>query len=52
MEIHLENNSNSWKTDSFAQSWGWGDILIAEGKRVERLSVVENGQVIMTAHVI
>jgi lipid II:glycine glycyltransferase (peptidoglycan interpeptide bridge formation enzyme) len=52
MEIHLENNSNSWKTDSFAQSWGWGDILIAEGKRVERLSVVENGQVIMNAQVV
>lgn len=36
----------------FTQSWAWGDILIAEGKKVERLAVVESGQVVAQAQVV
>ncbi len=43
MEIVLENDAKNWKTNSFPQAWEWGDILITEGKLVERLRVVEGG---------
>ncbi len=41
MEIVLEKDLKNWKTNSFPQTWEWGDILIAEGKLVERLRIVE-----------
>lgn len=36
----------------FAQSWQWGDILIAEGKKVERLAVEKDGAVVALAQVV
>lgn len=39
-------------TANFTQSWYWGNILIAEGKKVERLAVVENGEIITQAQVV
>ena len=38
--------------DAFTQSWAWGDILIAEGKKTERLAVVEDGRVLAQAQVV
>lgn len=39
-------------TGNFTQSWAWGDVLIAEGKKVERLAVVEGGVVLAQAQVV
>lgn len=36
---------------SFAQTWEWGQILVAEGKNVECLAVEENGQILAMAQV-
>ena len=36
----------------FAQSWQWGDILIAEGKQVDRLAVEKDGEIVTVAQVI
>lgn len=60
MEILNIDNQERWDgwlkssgaNNSFAQSWAWGDILLAEGKRVERLAVVEGGQVLAQAQVV
>jgi len=35
----------------FPQSWQWGEILISEGKKVERLFVMENNQPMALAQV-
>jgi len=45
----LKNNSQH---NSFAQSWAWGDILLAEGKNVERLAVVEGDMVLAQAQIV
>ena len=45
----LKNNS---RYDSFTQAWAWGDVLLAEGKNVERLAVVEGGEVLAQAQII
>ena len=45
----LKSNSQH---NAFAQSWAWGDILIAEGKRVERLAVVEGDTVLAQAQIV
>ncbi len=37
---------------SFAQSWQWGDVLVAEGKNVERLVVEKDGAVVTAAQVV
>lgn len=36
---------------SFAQSWQWGDILVCEGKQVERLMVEEDGRIVAVAQI-
>ena len=38
--------------NSFAQAWAWGDVLLAEGKKVERLAVVDGDQVLAQAQIV
>ncbi len=45
----LKNNSQH---NPFTQSWAWGDILLAEGKKVERLAVVDGEKVLAQAQVV
>ncbi len=60
MEIKIIQNKEEWDSgllqkselDIFLQSWNWGDILIAEGKNVERLVVLENNQVLAQAQIV
>lgn len=60
MEIKIIQNKEGWNgwflshsnQNNFLQSWDWGDVLIAEGKRVERLAVVEGGQVLAQAQIV
>src|SRR5690349_9260236 len=60
MEIKIIQDQKHWddwlvansETSPFTQSWTWGDILISEGKKVERLAVVENGEIIAQAQVV
>ncbi|HLD61032.1 MAG TPA: peptidoglycan bridge formation glycyltransferase FemA/FemB family protein [Patescibacteria group bacterium] len=58
MEIITIDQSDRWdawlleQQGSFLQSWGWGEVLRAEGKEVERLAVVDAGQVVAQAQVI
>ncbi len=60
MKILNTDNQEQWdawlKTksqyNSFAQSWAWGDILAAEGKKVERLAVVDGEQVLAQAQIV
>ena len=60
MEIKLISEKNQWndwlkmtlKFSPFTQSWEWGDILIAEEKKVERLAVVEGDLVLAQAQVV
>ena len=58
MEIKLIPDKNQWNDrlvasgGPFTQSWGGGDVLIAEGKKVERLAVVEGEQVLAQAQII
>jgi len=59
MDIKLANNKEQWdswliancKYSRFPQSWEWGEILRSEGKRVERLQVVDSETVIAQAQV-
>lgn len=48
-DLWLRNNNQH---NSFTQSWAWGDILLAEGKNVERLAVVEGNDVLVQAQVV
>lgn len=43
---------NSSEHNPFTQSWAWGDILLAEGKSLEHLAVVEDGVVLAQAQVV
>lgn len=60
MEIKTIQDKDEWNgwifghssVNHFTQSWFWGDILIAEGKKVERLAVVEGGEVVAQAQVV
>ena len=58
MEIKLIPDKKQWNNwlaasgGSFTQSWEWGDVLIAEGKKVERLAVVEEDVVVAQAQVV
>jgi lipid II:glycine glycyltransferase (peptidoglycan interpeptide bridge formation enzyme) len=60
MEIQNIINQKQWdgwladnaSTGNFAQSWAWGDVLISEGKKVERLAIVEGGVVLAQAQVV
>ncbi len=57
MEVRAVQNLNEWSkiisrfSIPFAQSWQWGEILIAERKNVERLVVEKNGVVVVVAQV-
>lgn len=58
MEVGIIKNLDEWNKVTlrlnipFAQSWQWGDILIAEGKEVERLAVEKDGVVVVVAQVV
>jgi lipid II:glycine glycyltransferase (peptidoglycan interpeptide bridge formation enzyme) len=60
MEIKIIKNKEEWNgwifthasSHHFTQSWLWGDILIAEGKIVDRLAVVEKERVVAQAQVV
>mgnify|MGYP001575093036 CR=1 FL=1 len=57
MELKKIENQAEWdrwlneQNAPFTQAWDWGEILIAEGKKVERLAVVDNGKIIAAAQV-
>lgn len=57
LKITLIQDEKLWQgatlklNSPFTQAWDWGQILIAEGKRVERLVVEENGEVVTVAQV-
>jgi peptidoglycan pentaglycine glycine transferase (the first glycine) len=48
-DLWLKNNS---RHHSFTQAWAWGDILLAEGKQVERLAVVEGENILAQAQIV
>ncbi|OGH93731.1 MAG: hypothetical protein A2538_02520 [Candidatus Magasanikbacteria bacterium RIFOXYD2_FULL_41_14] len=56
MEIKLINNIDEWLSKvvnaSFAQSFEWGEILSAEGQKIERLKIVDKGQILALALVV
>lgn len=60
MKVVNVTNSQQWdgwlvastQSHPFTQSWTWGDILIAEGKRVDRLAVVDGEAVLAQAQII
>jgi peptidoglycan pentaglycine glycine transferase (the first glycine) len=60
MEIKLAKDKNQWDNwleentefNQFTQSWQWGEILISEGKEIERLTISEDGQVVSQAQVV
>ena len=58
MEIKQINNQTEWdswlnaQNASFTQSWEWGEILIAEGKIVERLAVIDGGKILAAAQIV
>ncbi|MSU75108.1 MAG: peptidoglycan bridge formation glycyltransferase FemA/FemB family protein [Candidatus Magasanikbacteria bacterium] len=56
ISVHNETQWDAWLLQqgdaSFLQSFAWGEILIAEGKQVERLAVVEDGETLLQAQVV
>lgn len=60
MEIILNNNKKQWDLwleencsfCQFSQGFDWGEILIKEGKKVERLQITENGNILLQAQII
>lgn len=58
VEIKIIDNQIEWdswlntQNAPFTQSWDWGEILIAEGKRVERLALVENEKIVAAAQIV
>jgi len=52
MQIKLADNKAVWDSflaknqAIFTQSWDWGQILIAEGKKVERLLILDDNEVV------
>lgn len=54
MEIKIITDKEKWNDPSlpFTQSWEWGEVLIAEGKEVERLAVFEGEEILARAQVI
>ncbi len=57
-QIRQIKEKNVWDTmvlkenSSFAQSWDWGQILIAEGKDVQRLIVEEDNKNLLCAQIV
>ncbi len=60
MEIKLIDNKEPWdgwlqnsnQHNVLAQSWEWGNILLAEGKQVERLAVMDGETILAQAQVV
>ncbi|HSR89334.1 MAG TPA: peptidoglycan bridge formation glycyltransferase FemA/FemB family protein [Candidatus Udaeobacter sp.] len=60
MKILTVNNQQQWdgwlknnnQYNFFTESWAWGDILLAEGKSLERLAMVEGEEVLAQAQVV
>lgn len=58
MKIVVVDNKTTWDAlvikdqASFVQSWEWGEILKKEGKRVERVVVQEQEQIVGFAHIV
>jgi len=60
MEIKIIKNQENWdgfiksvqQYTSFSQSWEWGEVLIEEGKKVERLAVMEGEKTLAQAQVV
>ena len=58
MELKKIENQAEWdrwlseQNAPFTQAWDWGEILIAEGKKVERLAVFEGEKIIAAAQVV
>jgi lipid II:glycine glycyltransferase (peptidoglycan interpeptide bridge formation enzyme) len=60
MEIQIITDQKQWndwliansKTYTFTQSWAWGDVFVAEGKKVEQLAVMEHGVVLAQVQVV
>lgn len=58
MEIRQIMDKTQWdgflaghKHTPFAQSWAWGEILVADGKKVERLAIADGEKIIALAQV-
>jgi len=57
-KIEQINNKNVWDKfvqshfGLFAQSWDWGQILVSEGKKIERLMLKQDGQPSIAAQVV
>jgi lipid II:glycine glycyltransferase (peptidoglycan interpeptide bridge formation enzyme) len=59
MEIKIIDKQETWdgwlrenKSQSFLQSWHWGEMLVRAGQKVERVATVDNGQIMAVAQVI
>lgn len=60
MEIKVITSQPDWdgwltannEYHQFPQAWAWGEILLAEGKQVERLAAVKDGSIIAQAQVV
>lgn len=58
MEIKIINEQTAWdafikkNNASFLQSFAWGEVLIGENKQVERLAVIDGGEVLAQAEVV
>ena len=60
MGVKICTNQEAWDSwfashgseAPFTQSWEWGEILIAEGKEVERLAVYDGEEVVAQAQVV
>lgn len=53
MEVKKVQNSAEWNSENlpFSQSWEWGEILINEGKKVERLAIFDGNRRVAQAQV-
>jgi len=60
MEIKIIESQEYWdgwlnqnvEFGVFPQSWFWGEIFCLEGKKIERLAVVEGGEIIVQAQIV
>ena len=58
MELKKIENQAEWdrwlseQNAPFTQAWDWGEILISEGKKVERLAMMEGGKIIAAAQIV
>lgn len=60
MQIKTAENQEKWNSwlkensqyNRFTQAWEWGNVLIGEGKKVERLAVAEGDMVLVQAQVV